>query len=76
MRNFSELTERDLLALALFSEEDGRATVLAGVAAVIEWSIIAWVEWKHMGTPRLSAAAKVMLGSAPVLATGILIGSA
>ncbi len=52
------------------------ATVLAGVVVVIELATIAWIQWKYMDTPPLSAAAKVMLGGALVLATGILIGSA
>lgn len=52
------------------------ATVLAGVVVVIELAMIAWIQWKYMDTPPLSAAAKVMLGGALVLATGILIGSA
>ena len=52
------------------------ATVVAGVVVVIELATIAWIQWKYMDTPPLSAAAKVMLGGALVLATGILIGSA
>ena len=52
------------------------ATVLAGVVVVIELATIAWIQWKYMDTSPLSAAAKVMLGGALVLATGILIGSA
>ncbi len=52
------------------------ATVLAGIVVVIELATIAWIQWKYMDTPPLSAAAKVMLGGALVLATGILIGSA
>lgn len=52
------------------------ATVLAGVVVVIELAAIAWVQWKYMDASPLSAAAKVMLGGALVLATGILIGSA
>ena len=52
------------------------ATVLAGVVVVIELAAISWVQWKYMDTPPLSAAAKVMLGGALVLATGILIGNA
>ncbi len=52
------------------------ATVLAGVVVVIELATIAWIQWKYMDTAPLSAAAKVMLGGALVLATGILIGSA
>ena len=42
---------------------------------VIELLIIAWIQWKYMNTPPVSAAAKVMLGGGLVLATGILIGS-
>jgi len=52
------------------------ATVVAGIVVVIELATIAWIQWKYMDTPPLSAAAKVMLGGALVLATGILIGSA
>jgi len=52
------------------------ATVVAGVVVVIELATIAWIQWKYMDTPPLSAAAKVMLGGALVLVTGILIGSA
>ena len=37
---------------------------------------IAWIQWKYMNMPPLSAVAKVMLGGALVLATGILIGNA
>jgi rubrerythrin len=52
------------------------ATSVAAVVVVIELLIIAWVQWKFMATPPLAAAAKVMLGGALVLATGILIGNA
>ncbi len=52
------------------------ATVLAGIVVVIELATIAWIQWKYMDTPPLSAAAKVMLGGALVLATGVLIGNA
>ncbi len=52
------------------------ATVVAGIVVVVELATIAWIQWKFMDTPPLSAAAKVMLGGALVLATGILIGSA
>ena len=51
------------------------ATILAGVVVVIELAIIAWIQWRYMDTAPLSAVAKVMLGGALVLATGILIGS-
>lgn len=52
------------------------ATIVAGIVVVIELLVIAWVQWRFMDTPPLSAAAKVMLGGALVLATGILIGNA
>ncbi|MBV9064833.1 MAG: rubrerythrin [Methylobacteriaceae bacterium] len=52
------------------------ATLLACVVVVIELLTIAWVQWRYMDTPPVSAAAKVMLGGGLVLATGILIGNA
>ena len=51
------------------------ATVIAAVVVVIELLLIAYIQWRYMETPPLSAAAKVMLGGGLVLATGILIGS-
>jgi erythrin-vacuolar iron transport family protein len=51
------------------------ATGIAFIVVVFELAIIAWVQWRYMETPPVSAAAKVMLGGAIVLATGILIGS-
>lgn len=51
------------------------ATALAGLVAVVELLIIAWIQWRYMDTPPLAAAGKVMLGGAVVLAVGILIGS-
>jgi len=51
------------------------ATVLAGLVVLIELSAIAWIQYRYMQTPPLSAAAKVMLGGALVLAAGIAIGS-
>jgi NhaP-type Na+/H+ or K+/H+ antiporter len=50
------------------------ATILSGVVVVIELLVIAFIQYKYMDTPPLSAAAKVMLGGALVLAAGILIG--
>ena len=49
--------------------------VIALVVVIIELSVIAWIQWRYMDTPPLSAAAKVMIGGALVLAAGILIGS-
>jgi rubrerythrin len=51
------------------------ATAVAGVVVVLELAIIAYIQFRYMETPPLSAVAKVMLGGALVLAVGILIGS-
>jgi rubrerythrin len=51
------------------------ATVVAAVVVVFELLGIAYIQWRYMDTPPFSAAAKVMLGGALVLATGVLIGS-
>ncbi|MDQ0395711.1 iron exporter MbfA [Labrys monachus] len=51
------------------------ATLVACIVVVFELLAIAWIQWRFMETPPLSAAAKVMLGGALVLATGILIGN-
>ena len=50
------------------------ATLVAVLVAVLELGIIAWIQWRYMDTPPVSAAAKVMLGGALVVAAGILIG--
>lgn len=51
------------------------ATVIAAIVVVLELFAIAFIQWRYMDTPPLSAAAKVMLGGGLVLATGVLIGS-
>jgi rubrerythrin len=51
------------------------ATGLAAVVVVLELLTIAWIQWRYMDTPPVSAVAKVMLGGALVLAAGILIGN-
>ena len=51
------------------------ATAVACAVVVVELLIIAWIQWRFMETPPVSAAAKVMLGGGLVLASGILIGS-
>jgi rubrerythrin len=51
------------------------ATAVSAIVVVIELMAIAWIQWRYMDTPPVSAAAKVMLGGGLVLATGILIGS-
>jgi rubrerythrin len=50
------------------------ATVVAICVVVVELMTISWVQWRYMDVPPLSAAAKVMIGGALVLAAGILIG--
>ena len=52
------------------------ATALAGAVTVLELLVIAWIQWRYMDTPPISAVAKVMLGGALVLGAGILIGKA
>ena len=52
------------------------ATVLAIVVVVIELVAIAWIRWKYMDTPFLSATFQIVLGGALVFAAGILIGNA
>ncbi len=51
------------------------ATILAGIVVAIELAIIAYIQFRFMETPPFSAAAKVMLGGALVLAAGVLIGN-
>ena len=51
------------------------ATLIACVVVVFELATIAWIQWRFMETPPLSAIAKVMLGGGLVLGVGILIGS-
>jgi rubrerythrin len=51
------------------------ATAIAAAVVVIELLAIAYIQWRFMDTPPVSAAAKVMLGGGLVLATGVLIGS-
>ena len=51
------------------------ATLVAGVVVVLELIAIAYIQFRYMDTPPLSAVAKVMLGGALVLAVGILIGN-
>lgn len=51
------------------------ATIVAAIVVVVELLTIAWIQWRYMDTPPVSAAAKVMLGGGLVLATGVLIGN-
>ncbi len=52
------------------------ATALASLIVAMELMAIAYIQYRYMETPPLSAMAKVMLGGALVLAVGILIGNA
>lgn len=52
------------------------AMIVAGIVVCVELGIIAWIQYRYMETPPISAMAKVMLGGALVLAAGVLIGSA
>lgn len=51
------------------------ATTLAVVVVVLELAVIAWIRWRYMETPPISAAFQVMFGGALVFAAGILIGN-
>jgi Na+(H+)/acetate symporter ActP len=51
------------------------ATTVAGAVVVVELATIAYIQFRYMQTPIISALAKVMLGGALVLAAGIAIGS-
>jgi len=51
------------------------ATAVAIVVVVLELAAIAYIQFRYMETPILSAVSKVMLGGALVLAAGILIGN-
>ncbi len=50
------------------------ATAIAVCVVVLELAAIAWVQWRFMDAPPLSAAAKVVIGGALVFAAGVLIG--
>jgi erythrin-vacuolar iron transport family protein len=51
------------------------ATIVAAIVVLFELLTIAWIQWRYMNTPPVSAAAKVVLGGGLVLVTGIFIGS-
>ncbi|CAL8980503.1 rubrerythrin [Rhodoplanes serenus] len=52
------------------------ATVVAFVVVAAELAAIAWIRWRYMDTPFLSATFQVVLGGVLVFLAGILIGSA
>src|SRR6202140_625244 len=43
------------------------ATIVAGIVVLFELLIIAWIQWRYMDTPPVSAGGKVMLGGGLVL---------
>lgn len=51
------------------------ATSVAIFVVVVELALIAWIRWKYMDTPPVSAALQVAFGGSLVFATGVLIGS-
>ena len=51
------------------------AAVIAFVVVIIELGCIAWIRWKYMDTPPVSAALQVAFGGGLVFAAGIIIGS-
>jgi len=52
------------------------ATVLAVLVVIVELIAIAWIRWRYMQSPFLTATLQIVLGGALVFAAGILIGSA
>ena len=52
------------------------ATVIAVVVVAVELAVIAWIRYRYMDTPFLSAAFQVVIGGTLVFLAGILIGSA
>jgi hypothetical protein len=52
------------------------ATAIAGIVVLFELLAIAWVRWRLMETPFVSATVQVILGGLLVLLAGIVIGSA
>lgn len=52
------------------------ATILAIVVVAVELVAIAWIRWRYMDTPFLSATFQIVVGGVLVFAAGILIGNA
>lgn len=52
------------------------ATILAVAVVVVELLAIAWIRWRYMDTPFLSATFQIVVGGALVFAAGVLIGNA
>ena len=81
LRQFVEPTHTGLRPAAARAQQipthgdDAAPPAIAALVVVAEILAIAYIQWRYMDTPPVSAAAKVMLGGGPVLATGVLIGS-
>jgi hypothetical protein len=78
MENFSDLTQRELLALAILPFLVPSFTVAVTIAAAVvvaELAAISWVCNRYMDTLLLSAGFQVFVGGLLVFATGIAIGS-
>lgn len=67
----TDLTEAEILALAIANE----ATAIAGMIVACALVMIAWVRWRYMETPFIAAIVQIVIGGLAVLAVGILIGS-
>jgi rubrerythrin len=63
-------------ALPYLIPEFWTATLIAIVVVIFELIAIAWIRWRYMQSPFLSATLQIVLGGALVFAAGILIGNA
>lgn len=52
------------------------ATTLAVIVVVVELFAIAWIRWRYMDTPFLSATFQIVVGGVLVFIAGIVIGNA
>jgi hypothetical protein len=78
MKNLSDLTQQELLALAILPFLVPSFTVAVTIAAAVvvaELAALSWVRNRHMDTPLLSAGFQVFVGGLLAFATGIAIGS-
>jgi hypothetical protein len=80
VKRFADLSEQEVLALAITSEDqDGRVyrrrQVAIAAVVVVELAVISWIRHRYMDTPLPSAAFQVMIGGALVFLAGILIGN-
>jgi hypothetical protein len=81
VKRFTDLSEQEVLVLAVTSEdEDGRIyrrrqVAIAEVAVAVELAVISRIRHRDMDSPLLEAAFQVMVGGALVFLAGILIGN-